>query len=217
MIQDKPIKQLKWFFTHIVEKTVLRHFAKISYLDKPVIDPEKACLVLMNHYSFNDGAILHRLNRQILKKQFRVMVVEDQLKAFIPLRYVGCFSVKKASREVIESLTYAAGLLSDPGNMLGIYPQGEVYSQHLGHIHFEAGLSVILKKSSGVPFQIIFGVTLLDYLDSFKPHARVYLQEYTGERDLAKMEAAYNEFYAASKAKQCKLHNPPVRVLTRDT
>ena len=193
---------------------VLRHFAKISYLNNPSIDPDKACLVLMNHYSFNDGAILHRLNRQILKKQFRVMVVEDQLKAFIPLRYVGCFSVKKASREVIESLSYAAELLADPGNMLGIYPQGEVYSQHLECIHFENGLSVILKKSSGKTFQVIFGVTLLDYLDSFKPHARVYLQEYNGERDLSEMELAYNIFFAECKAKQRELHNPKGRTLT---
>ncbi|MBC7914565.1 MAG: hypothetical protein H7Y07_10645 [Pyrinomonadaceae bacterium] len=214
MIRDKPIKQLRWFFTHIVEKMVLRHFAKISFLDNPAINPEQACLVLMNHYSFNDGAILHRLNRQILKKQFRVMVVEDQLKAFIPLRYVGCFSVKKASREVIESLNYAAELLADPGNMLGIYPQGEVYSQHLERVHFENGLSAILKKSSGKTFQVIFGVTLLDYLDSFKPHARVYLQEYSGERDLSEMELAYNKFFVECKARQRSLHNPPVRTLT---
>jgi hypothetical protein len=216
MIRDKPIKQLKWFFTHIVEKTVLRHFAKISYLDPPIISTDRACLVLMNHYSFNDGAILHRLNRKILKKQFRVMVVEDQLKAFIPLKYVGCFSIKKASREVIESLTYAAELLQDSGNMLGIYPQGEVYSQHLDRIHFENGLSVILKKASKTSYEVIFGVTLLDYLDSFKPHARVYLEEYTGERDLAKMEAAYNKFYVACKTKQRTLHNPPARVLVQE-
>lgn len=216
MIRDKPIKSLKWFFTHIVEKTVLRNFASIRFLNSPDINPEQACLVLMNHYSFNDGAILHRLNRQLLKKQFRVMVVEEQLKDFIPLKYVGCFSVRKASREVIESLTYAAELLKDPGNMLGIYPQGEVYSQHLERIHFENGLSVILKKSSDTPFQVIFGVTLLDYLDSFKPHARVYLKEYNGDRDLAKMELAYNEFYASCKNSQRKLHNPPAKVVSTD-
>ena len=215
MIRDRPIKQLKWFFTYIVEKAILRRFAKVSFLDKPVIDPERACLVLMNHYSFNDGAVLYRLNRQILKKQFRVMVVEDQLKAFIPLRYVGCFSIKKASREVIESLTYAADLLKDPGNMLGIYPQGEVYSQHLEQIHFENGLAVILKKARDTSFQVIFGVTLLDYLDNFKPHARVYLQEYSGDRDLVKMESAYNEFYKKCKDQQRSLHNPPSRVLVR--
>ncbi|MGX5690179.1 lysophospholipid acyltransferase family protein [Arcticibacter tournemirensis] len=216
MIRDKPIKNLKWFFTHIVEKTVLRKFASIRFIESPQIDSERACLVLMNHYSFNDGAILHRLNRQLLKKQFRVMVVEDQLKAFIPLKYVGCFSVRKASREVIESLNYAAGLLKDPNNMLGIYPQGEVYSQHLERIHFENGLSVILKKSSETAFQVIFGVTLLDYLDSFKPHARVYLSEYNGDRDLKKMESAYNEFYASCKNKQRKLHNPPSRTLSAE-
>jgi hypothetical protein len=98
--------------------------------------------------------------------------------------------------------------------MLGIYPQGEVYSQHLERVHFENGLSVILKKSSGRTCQVLFGVTLLDYLDSFKPHARVYLQEYKGERNLSEMELAYNIFLAECKAKQRELHNPKGRTLT---
>jgi HKD family nuclease len=215
MIKDQPIKNLKWFFTHVVEKYVLRHFSKITYSGELSIDPHKASLVLMNHYSFNDGAILHRLARKVLLKNFKVMVVEAQLKAFIPLKYVGCFSVNKKSRAVIESLNYAADLLKEPSNMLGIYPQGEVYSMHLNRIHFESGLSHILKKSSDTSFQVIFGVTLLDYLDSFKPQARVYLQEYTGNYQLKDMETAYNEFYHLCKVKQQQLHRPPEIVIDK--
>jgi hypothetical protein len=211
MIKDKPVRIIQWAFIG-VEKFLLRHFSKVSFYDIPEVDKNRATLLLMNHFSFNDGPILHRLSRKILKKQFKVMVVEEQLKAFSILKYVGCFSVNKTSRTVIESLNYAASKLDNPENMLGIFPQGEVYSSHLNRVHFESGLERVLKKNKK-PIQIIFAVALLDYLDNFRPHARVYLKEYTGLNDLEQMEKSYNEFYCASKRKQQALHRPPSRVI----
>lgn len=215
MIKDKPNKIATWFFIHVVERYILRHFKKVSFIEDLKVDRDKSSLVLMNHYSFNDGAIMFRLSRRILRKNFRVMVVEAQLKAFILLRYVGCFSINKKSRRLIDSLNYSAELLKNPANMLGIYPQGEVYSMHLNRINFEGGLSHILKKSRQSSFQIFFGVTLLDYLDSFKPHARVYLEEYTGSHELKEMEEAYNLFYRNCKIKQQELHKPPAYIVDK--
>ncbi len=212
MIKDKPNRIVKWFATQVAERWIIRHFARVKFIGEPVADPGRSCMLLMNHFSFNDGAIMHRICRKILKKDFKVMVVEAQLKAFPGLRNIGCFSVDKKSRNMIESLNYAAGLLDRPATMLGIYPQGEVYSMHLNRVHFESGLNYILKKAQLVPYQVFFGVTLLDYLDSFKPVARVYLMEYNGERRAEKMEEAYNAFYAACKLKQQQLHEPPERV-----
>jgi 1-acyl-sn-glycerol-3-phosphate acyltransferase len=213
MIKDKPIKILKWFFTG-VEKYVLRHFSKVSFLDVPELSQDKAAMVLMNHFSFNDGAILHQLCRKILHRQFKVMVVEDQLRDFILLKYAGCFSINKRSRSIVESLNYAAEQLNDPGNMLGIFPQGQVYSTHLNQVHFEKGLEKILDKAKK-PIQLIFAVALLDYLDSFKPHARIYLKEYRGLKNIDDIEKAYNEFYLISKKRQRSLHNPPADLLEK--
>lgn len=208
MIKDKPNKLISWLMIG-VERYLLRHFSKVTFIGKVKSHPSKSCLVLMNHFSFNDGPILHRIARKILSKKFKVMIVEAQLKAFSILRYIGGFSVNKKSRSVIESLNYAADLLKNPENMLGIFPQGEVYSMHLNHLHFERGLNQILKKAKDTSFDVIFSVALLDYLDGFKPHARVYLLEYTGPRDLAEMEKSFNEFYGQCKRKQRELHNPP--------
>jgi len=215
MIKDKPHILAMGLMNGVVWY-MLRHFKKLTFIGKIVPDRAKATLVLMNHFSFNDGAVLHYYTRKILQKKFKVMVVEAQLKAFGILRYVGCFSVNKKSRMVLESLNYAADLLKDPQNMLGIFPQGEVFSMHLNRIHFESGLGKILKKSKDVPFQTVFGVVLLDYLDGFKPHARVYLEEYSGERDLLEMERAYNDFYRRCKVKQQHLHKPPANVIDVD-
>ena len=141
------------------------------------------------------------------------MVIEAQLKAFSALKYVGCFSVNKNSRKMIESLNYAAELLHDPSLMLGIYPQGGLYSMHLNKIHFQRGLDYIFKRSDAVPFQVFFGITLLDYLENFKPVARVYLTEYEGEREAEKMEEAYNQFFKECKQTHQRLYNPPASVV----
>lgn len=79
--------------------------------------------------------------------------------------------------------------------MSGIYPQGEVYSMHQNQIHFESEQAPILKKTKNSPIQIIFGLTPIDHLDSFKHHFRVYLKEYQGAHDLKTIMSVYNEFY----------------------
>jgi len=215
MIKDTPNKIIKWFSTKIAERWVLRHFASIKFIGELKVEQDRSCLMLMNHYSFNDGAILHRICRTILKKELKAMVIEAQLKAFPILKYVGCFSINKRSRKMIESLNYAAELLQDPSIMLGIYPQAGLFSMHLNRIHFENGLQYILKRTNTLPFQIFFGVTLLDYLENFKPVARVYLKEYQGERQVDQMEEAYNQFYFECKQQQQKLYNPPEKVIDK--
>lgn len=213
MIKDKPNKLAIWFLVNIVERYLLNRFQKVSFHGDLKIDSKKSSLVIMNHFSFNDGFIMLRLSRLILKKSFKIMVIEAQLKAIKIIRYIGCFSINKKSKNMIESLNYASEILKNPNNILGIYPQGEVYSMHLNQIHFESGLAHILKKSKDTSFQIIFVVCLLDYLDSFKPHVRVYVKEYLGSHDLKTMEKTYNRFYKTCKIEQQQLHHPPASVI----
>ncbi|RZK13083.1 MAG: hypothetical protein EOO46_00710 [Flavobacterium sp.] len=213
MIKDRPNKFIKWLATGIGEWWFLRHFAAIKFIGEMTAAPERPCLMLMNHYSFNDGVILNRICRRILKKELKAMVIEKQLKALPALKYFGCFSVNKNSRKMIESLNYATELLKDPANMLGIYPQGGLFSMHLNKIHFVSGLEYIFKRTYTIPFQVFFGVTLLDYLENYKPIARIYLTEYHGERQIDVMEEAYNVFYSECKQKHQRLYNAPERVI----
>lgn len=215
MIKDKNNKFIKLFGGNIAEKWILRHFASLKFIGEIIVKNNHSCVMLMNHCSYNDGAILYRICRKILKKEFKAVVIEEQLNAFPLLRYVGCFSVSKKSRNMIESLNYAAELLQNPKVMLGVYPQGGLYSMHLNRVHFESGLGYIFKQAKTSPSQVFFGVTLLDYLESFKPIARVYLIEYEGQRKVEEMEKAYNQFYAECKKKQQHLFNPPAKVIDK--
>lgn len=211
IIKDKPIRLVQWLMLG-AEKYLLSKFAKINFLDAPPINPNTATLLLMNHFSFNDGPMMHFLCRKVLKKEFKVMVLEEQMRNFKALKYIGCFSVNKKSKSLVESLNYAAALLSDPKNMLGIFPQGGVYSHHLERIHFEQGLDRILKKNKQ-PIQVVFAVVLLDFLNSFKPKANVYLMDYSGAQEPLAMEEAYNAFYKSCKQTQRKLFRPPAHVV----
>jgi len=211
MIKDQPIRFVQWLML-ATEKYLLAKFSKIAFLNAPQINPDVATLLLMNHYSFNDGPLMHLLCRKVLKKEFKVMVLEEQMHNFKPLKYIGCFSVNKKSKSIVDSLNYAASLLNDPKNMLGIFPQGGVYSQHLDRIHFEQGLDRILKKNKQ-PIQVVFAVVLLDFLANFKPKANVYLMDYPGEQDSVAMEKAYNIFYQSCKQTQRKQYNPPAYTL----
>ena len=213
MIKDRPNKLLKWLFTGIIEQWISRNFASIKFIGELKVKQDHSCLMLMNHFSYNDGLFLNRICRRILKKELKAMVIESQLKAIPFLKYVGCFSVNKKSRKMIESLNYATELLKDPTIMLGIYPQGGLYSMHLNKVHFVSGLEYIFKRSHTTPFQVFFGVTLFDYLESYKPKASIYLTEYHGERKVDQMEDAYNIFYSECKQKHQQLCNPPERVI----
>ncbi|MES2446067.1 MAG: 1-acyl-sn-glycerol-3-phosphate acyltransferase [Bacteroidota bacterium] len=211
IIKDKPIKFVQWLML-AAEKFILSKFSKIIFIDQPKVNQDVATLLLMNHFSFNDGPMMHYLCRKALKKEFKVMVLEEQMLLFKPLKYIGCFSVNKKSRTLVESLDYAASLLSEPKNMLGIFPQGGVFSSHLEKIHFEQGLDRILKKNKH-EIQVVFAVMLLDFLADFKPKAYIYFMEYVGEQNPEEMEVTYNQFYTICKQKQKALYNPPAHVL----
>ena len=194
-----------------IERLLLRSFSSVKYLNEIKVNEHKSTLLLMNHVSFHDGAITQRFCRRILRKKFKVMVLEQQMRTFKFLKYVGCFSINRKSRDVLDSISYAAELLNDPHNAVVIFPQGELYSMHLNRIHFENGLTHVLNKTTQ-PFQVIFAVFLIDYLDNVKPMARVYLHEYTGSHTHGDLQDNYNKFYNECKLKNRNLHRPPAWV-----
>ncbi|WP_199139249.1 hypothetical protein [Pedobacter sp. ASV12] len=66
MINDKPIRLVHELML-VVEKCLLSKFSKIIFLDAP-IKTEVATLLVMNHFSFNDGPMMHFLCRRVLKR-----------------------------------------------------------------------------------------------------------------------------------------------------
>ncbi|WP_317130531.1 lysophospholipid acyltransferase family protein [Pedobacter cryophilus] len=128
---------------------------------------------MCNHLGFWDGfwALFLSYNA-IHKKQnltgFNIMILKKQLQKNPWLRYFGCFSIAPHSKSSSESLAYAAEILSTPGNVLIMFPQGNLESQHVRYIEVKDGINNILSMVKG-KCQLIWSSNLTEYFESLKP------------------------------------------------
>jgi len=201
MIRNRQNGIIRWVLHLYVHRIVNRHFHDL--VSEPVeIDPNKSILLLANHFSYWDSLILYMTGRKVFQKRFHVMVREDTAGRFHFIKYGGAFSVSKRSRDMLESLNYAAALLHDPQNLVLIFPQGKLYANFAERINFEKGVMKVISAAEG-KFQLVFAATFVQYLKQKKPTATVYLQNegYTGET-LAELENAYQQFFESKKAEQ---------------
>ena len=168
----------------------------------------------MLRYGFGLGLVTSDINKDgwpdlyisndyIFNRKFHVMMLEEQLKKHPILRSVGAFSIRKRSRDSIKSLHYCKEILSDAGNLLLLFPQGEIQSMHTEHYKFEKGLVRIL-ESGPEQIQILFNLNLLDYAEFKKPSVKMFIEEYQAGKgyDLQQLQAAYNNFARTSKERQ---------------
>ncbi len=193
------------FFSWYINRIIGRDFKRFEY-NTIEIDPNRAILLLANHFSWWDGFLLFQLNRIFLRKRFHIMVSEENYLQHGFLKYLGAFSVKKNSRSMIETLEYAGKLLDDPENLVVIFPQGKLYSSHADAVVFEKGLMNLI-NSSAKNFQYLFVAVFTDYFDSRKPSAKAYLQTWEGAEftSLQLIKSEYNKHFESSRKQQNSL------------
>jgi hypothetical protein len=121
-------------------------------------------------------------------------------------KYWGAFSMKKGSRDMLESLTYSAGLLNDPENLVTIFPQGKLCSNHITYIHVEKGIERLIKQISG-PCQIVYQCTLIDYFEGLKP--RAYIHQFdcgvAGKVPFEELKLRINDFHQQALKNQVNI------------
>lgn len=199
--------RLMFFITHTYVKwMVKRHFREIKF-NEIGVDKNKSILLIANHYSFWDSLILYIINTRLFKKKSYVMVLEESMRTYSVFKYFGAFSIKKGTRDTINSLNYAAELLTDPHNIVLIYPQGKLYSNFVSRVEFEKGVMRIIDQAEG-KFQLVFAAAFVQYFRSIKPTATVYLKNInTGfaGKPIAELQAAYQHFYDEKKHEQTEI------------
>ena len=191
---------------YYVKWAVGRHFYEMLF-NVIEVDKSKSILLIANHFSFWDGLILYCLNEKLLKKKYHVMVEKETVHKLDYLKFVGAFSVTKKSKDIIESLNYAAELLNDPQNLVLIFPQGKLFSNYVENIHFDKGVLRIMQKTTG-KFQLIFSSTFIQYLKHKKPTATVYLKsidESLAYKNIDELAKAYQQHYDASKQSETEI------------
>lgn len=193
------------FFSWYIKNAISKDFSSFTF-DKIEFNSSQSILLLSNHFSWWDGFLMFRLNKLLFKKKFHVMVTEENYQKVSFLKYLGAFPIKKNSRSAIESLEYAGTLLNDPQNLVLIFPQGKLYSNHVDDIRFEKGLLNLI-NSSEKKFQYLFSATFVDYFEKRKPAITCYLSSWEDQEftSLQLIKSAYNKHYEKSRQQQCRI------------
>jgi len=206
MLYPKTNPLIRWIFKTYVKRLVGAHFHRFLY-NNATVDEGKSVLLVANHFSFWDGLILFCLNDKLLKKKFHVMILHETAQKTGMLRYGGAFSVDKNSRDMVQSLDYAAELLNNPGNLVLMFPQGRLFSNFVSEVKFEKGVMKLIEKAQG-KFQLIFAATFVQYFKHKKPSVTVYLKNETGNyagKGIDELQNSYQQHYQASKLLQTEI------------
>lgn len=204
MLYPKKNPIAKWIFKVYVKWLVNKQFHQFLF-NTIAVDKNKSVLLIANHFSFWDGLILYCLNDKLFKKKFHVMILQDTAQRIGTLRYGGAFSVNKGSREIVKSLDYAAKLLSDPNNLVLMFPQGKLYSNFVEHINFEKGIIRLIEKSKN--YQLVFVATFIQYLAHKKPSVTIYLNHHDHDaiNDINTLQRDYQNHFDKSKQQQTEI------------
>jgi len=206
MVYAKNNPVIRWMLAGYVKWLVRRTFYELLF-NNIETEKDKSILILANHFSFWDGLILFCVNSQLLKKRFHIMVNEQTVYKLPHLKYGGAFSINKKSREMLESINYAAELLSGPQNLIVLFPQGKLYSNFVNDIRFEKGVLKVI-KSVNVPFQLVFAATFIQYYKHKKPSINVYLKTETEDyrdKTIHELKNAYQQHFDSVKKIQTEI------------
>lgn len=159
-------------------------------------------LVLANHTSWWDGFWAMHLNNQVLKKEFYVLMLEDELAKRKFFSKVGAYSIHPGKASIKDSLVFTQKLLQKTENMVLFFPEGTFSpaSQHLKK--FNKGLSFLYRDA--VNFKTMFVVFLSDYFKYRRPILNIYFETYDfpAGSTASEIEQSYQEFYNQCVQKQ---------------
>ncbi|WP_316746637.1 1-acyl-sn-glycerol-3-phosphate acyltransferase [Pedobacter gandavensis] len=189
-----------WYIAYIIKKD----FSSYTY-DRLQLKEEEAILLLANHFSWWDGFLMFQLNKVVFKKDFHVLVTEEDYQRQWYLKYLGAFASKPRGKDVVETLIHAGQLLDNPKNLVLLFPQGRLYTSYVNNVSFEKGVMQLINASKK-KFQIVFSATLTDYFDKRKPIAKSYLCAWVAEEyiSLQLLKREYNKHYNEAIHKQSK-------------
>lgn len=172
---------------------IRRHFDHVE-IDGTYIETGTPLVIIANHISWWDGFWVVYFRQKVVQKKFYFMMLEEELKKNIFLKYAGGYSINKRSRSIVETLNYTEEILQKSDSMVLMFPQGRIESIYNETFQFEKGISTILKKSPAC--RIIMIANFVDYFSNVKPTLYINFKELVLEnQDPKELEEAYTQFY----------------------
>lgn len=205
MIYPRKNWLLRCIVDGYINYAVKRNFHKVNF-NEVEVRVDRSVLLIANHFSIWDGMLLYHLLEKFSGKNFHVMLLEDTAIKEPMLKYVGAFSIHKGNRDILQALNYAAQLLSDPNNLVLIYPQGKLYSNFSDELIFEKGVLRIMEQAAS-KFQLLYAATFIENFDHKKPTANVYLRAEAQNHfdSITALQQSYQQHYNASRQQQTQL------------
>ena len=196
MIPSRRKKILADLFAKYMLYRMRRTFNRLQLVTPFTPKPGHSVLLLCNHFGWWDGMWANFLAYLHLHRKSYVMMQEDHLQARMWVNHLGAFSINKSSRDMIRSLQHAADLLNNPENLVVVFPQGELISNHTTEIKVEKGIERLINNIKG-PCQIVYHCALIEYFESLKPSAYFHLFDcgVAGEVTLEELTEKINTFH----------------------
>lgn len=174
MIKAKPFPAWVLVILGYIVSWFLRRKLHHIEIFNATIKQGHSYVLMCNHFSFLDGFIAsHLLRKAIYEKNKNVkglyiMVLEKQLQKNKWITRFGGFSIAPGTASAKESLAYAAEILSDTGNVLLLFPQGRIESNHARKMVLKPGIGDIVPLIQG-DCQLLWSSNLIDYYESTRP------------------------------------------------
>ncbi|HEX7366732.1 MAG TPA: glycerol acyltransferase [Pelobium sp.] len=201
-----PLFKIGFYF---ISWLVSKRFNKLI-INTVEFKADTSYLLLCNHFSFWDGFLATYLVRNSIYKQrgikaLNFMSVKKQMQINPWLRYTGSFSVEPGKISAGESVAYAAEILSTAGNVLVLYPQGNLESSHVRKIVLQDGINAIIPQIKG-NCQIIWSSNLTEFFESLKPSVYFYMMDCGTNKDynFDVLNQKINAFHKAAIQKQLR-------------
>jgi 1-acyl-sn-glycerol-3-phosphate acyltransferase len=205
MILPNHSKLHSWILNLYIQFILYTDFRSIS-ITGDIKPDDRSILLIPNHFSWWDGFFAWHLNQKLFQKRYHVLMLEHELSKRMFFSRVGAFSVNLNSRSIIQSLNYCSEVLNNKDNLLLMFPQGKLGSQHLCEVSFRKGIEYILKQSTNT--RVIFAACLTDYYGNRRPSLTIALKEYDGTRSLVDIENEFNKHMKQSILNQDNIFIP---------
>jgi 1-acyl-sn-glycerol-3-phosphate acyltransferase len=208
MISARRKKILADIFARYMLYRMRKTFNRLEVATPFTPKPGHSILLLCNHFGWWDGLWANYLAYKHLGRKSYIMMQEDHLQARLWLQHCGAFSINRSSREMIRSLQHAADILNDPENMVIVFPQGELISNHTTDIKVEKGIERLVKNIKG-PCQIVYSSAFVEYFESLKPSVYFHLLDcgVAGEVPFDQLAENINTFHRKALADQVNVEH----------
>lgn len=198
MIKANPTRWAKFIFHIYVMRLMKRHFHAFHLFGNvPQPDPNLPLLLIPNHSTWWDGFFVYLLNKEIMKRETYLMMLDRQLAKYKFFARIGAFGITPGDRKnVLQSLNYTVGLLQKSNVMITMFPQGILLPWGQRPLKFKKGIEAII-RSYGKPINILPLAIRVDYggeqraevFFQFGQHFVVDAQSFRGVKWLEEIES----------------------------